>query len=88
MAQRYMYVLASNSFRPELIAATDVEDPRKPGQQAYVKIAGILVNSTYFGNEFLLVVGAFPSFTILTSSSRYSPPWVYWTHHRTLQEWV
>ncbi|KAI9886907.1 MAG: biotin holocarboxylase synthetase [Watsoniomyces obsoletus] len=33
------------------------EDPRKPGQQAYVKIAGILVNSTYFGNEFLLVVG-------------------------------
>ncbi|KAI9828032.1 MAG: biotin holocarboxylase synthetase [Thelocarpon impressellum] len=33
------------------------EDPAKPGQKIYVKIGGILVNSSYAGNEYLLVVG-------------------------------
>ncbi|KAH0542169.1 hypothetical protein FGG08_003390 [Glutinoglossum americanum] len=33
------------------------EDPSKPGEKAYVKIGGILVNSSYSGKEFLSVVG-------------------------------
>lgn len=37
--------------------APDAEDPNKPGQKSYVKMAGILVNSSFYVNEFLLVVG-------------------------------
>ncbi|KAI9846795.1 MAG: biotin holocarboxylase synthetase [Sclerophora amabilis] len=32
-------------------------DPTKPNEKSYVKIGGILVNSSFVGNEFLLVVG-------------------------------
>ena len=44
--------------RPADDFISDAEDPTKPGQRAYVKIAGILVNSTYHEKEYLLVVGA------------------------------
>jgi biotin--protein ligase len=40
-----------------LRASVDAEDPSKPDEKAYVKIGGILVNSSYSGKEFLLVVG-------------------------------
>ena len=43
--------------RPADDSIPDAEDPTKPGQQAYVKIAGILVNSTFYEKEYLLVVG-------------------------------
>lgn len=33
------------------------EDPTKPGQKQYVKVGGILVNSSYSGSEYHLVVG-------------------------------
>ncbi|KAI9794328.1 MAG: biotin holocarboxylase synthetase [Candelina submexicana] len=33
------------------------QDPSKPKEKAYVKIGGILVNSSYSGREYLLVVG-------------------------------
>ncbi|KAI9797254.1 MAG: biotin holocarboxylase synthetase [Piccolia ochrophora] len=33
------------------------EDPTKPGENRHVKIGGILVNSSYSGQEYLMVVG-------------------------------
>jgi biotin--protein ligase len=33
------------------------EDPARPGEKAYVKIGGILVNSSYAGSDYNLVVG-------------------------------
>lgn len=36
---------------------TDAEDPTKPGKGSYVKIGGILVNSSYSGSDYYIVVG-------------------------------
>lgn len=41
----------------KILIPTDAQDPTKPGKKEYIKIGGILVNSSYSSGNYDLVVG-------------------------------
>jgi biotin--protein ligase len=42
---------------PELTHALDVQDPSKPNEKSYIKIVGLMVNSSYSSGHYDVVVG-------------------------------
>jgi hypothetical protein len=52
-----IYVSRTLLSQRTLLIFIDALNPAEPGEKKYVKIGGILVNSSYSGKEYLLVVG-------------------------------
>lgn len=48
---------SNSSFLKSFLTTIDVQDPSKPGKKEYVKVGGILVNSSYSSGNYDLVVG-------------------------------